>query len=86
MLIHGTSNTRPIGVERQLMHEQPRLEGWTRPPEGWSKLNTDGAVSGGSGMTSCGGVIRGAEGQWIMGFTRRLRVCSPLEAKLFWDL
>ncbi|KAK8503513.1 hypothetical protein V6N12_066200 [Hibiscus sabdariffa] len=31
---------------------------WEKPPEGWCKLNTDGAVMGELGMTSCGGVIR----------------------------
>lgn len=34
-----------------------RLVGWTRPSEGWLKLNTDGASRGNPGLASAGGVL-----------------------------
>nr|POF07587.1 hypothetical protein CFP56_56191 [Quercus suber] len=36
--------------------------GWSKPPEGWAKLNTDGSVLGNPVRAGGGGVIRGKEG------------------------
>ncbi|KAK8537856.1 hypothetical protein V6N12_044002 [Hibiscus sabdariffa] len=56
---------------------------WQRPPEGWHKLNTDGAVCVDSGMASCGGVLRTDAGGWVIGFSKRLGICTVLEAELW---
>lgn len=44
---------------------------WKAPSDGWIKLNTDGALNA-VGAGGCGGVVRGAEGQWLCGFTSRI--------------
>jgi hypothetical protein len=41
---------------------------WLPPSTGWVKLNTDGAAKGG-GEAGCGGVLIGANGVWICGFS-----------------
>ncbi|KAL4311097.1 hypothetical protein GQ457_01G028720 [Hibiscus cannabinus] len=56
---------------------------WEKPPEGWCKLNTDGAVRGELGMVSCGGVISSDRGNWIIGFSKGIWVCSVLDAELW---
>ncbi|KAE8721091.1 Elongation factor family protein isoform 1 [Hibiscus syriacus] len=43
---------------------------WKRPPEGWLKINSDGARDMRTGRASCGGIIRNHEGAWMMGFTK----------------
>jgi hypothetical protein len=40
----------------------------------WVKLNTDGAAKRRDEI-GCGGVLRGANGVWICGFSKRLGVC-----------
>ncbi|KAK9016911.1 hypothetical protein V6N11_079403 [Hibiscus sabdariffa] len=55
---------------------------WQCPPVGWHKLNTDGAVCGASGMASCGGILRTDVGGWMIGFSKRIGICSALAAKL----
>lgn len=58
---------------------------WERPPEGWEKLNTDGALITLSGLAGCGGVVRDARGEWIAGFSRRISATNSFMAKL-WGL
>ena len=38
---------------------------WERPPEGWCKLNTDGAILGNPSVAGCGGLVRDEHGGWI---------------------
>ena len=52
---------------------------------GWYKLNTDGAARPGVDRTSCGGIIRNEQGQWITGFARRIGAANSLTAEL-WGL
>lgn len=35
---------------------------WVRPPEGWTKLNTDGSAITNLGMAGCGGIMRNEGG------------------------
>jgi len=55
---------------------------WEPPPEGWMVLNTDGAVKMHCGRAGAGGVIRNAQGEWIVGFSECLGFCEPLKAEL----
>ncbi|KAH1083253.1 hypothetical protein J1N35_023014 [Gossypium stocksii] len=48
----------------------------------WVSLSTDGAVTRDTGYAASGGVARDHEGNWIMGFTHFLGVCSPFEAEV----
>lgn len=45
--------------------------GWIKSDPGWVKVKVNGAVSS-SLVSSCGGVIRDAEGKWVKGFSRNL--------------
>lgn len=55
---------------------------WKPPPRGYWKLNTDGSVKNNGRSAGCGGVLRGSRGEFIFGFSCRLRACSVLEAEL----
>ena len=60
-----------------------RQEIWVRwePPErGWKVLNIDGAVSGNPARAGAGGVIRGEDGEWILGFSEKVGQCSVTKA------
>ncbi|KAH1098664.1 hypothetical protein J1N35_015585 [Gossypium stocksii] len=52
------------------------------PDDTWVFLSTDGAVTRDSGFAASGGVLQDHDGQWILGFTRLLGVCSPFEAEV----
>jgi hypothetical protein len=41
---------------------------WKPPSVGWVCLNIDGACR--DGVIGCGGVIRGSEGEWLIGFSK----------------
>lgn len=58
---------------------------WERPPEGWSKLNTDGAVIGSMGLAGCGGIVRDDHGGWLVGFSRHIGIADSFVAEL-WGL
>ncbi|KAH1039675.1 hypothetical protein J1N35_041418 [Gossypium stocksii] len=46
-------------------------------------LSTDGAVARDSGHTAIGGVVRGKDGNWIIGFGHYLGVCSSSKAEVW---
>lgn len=46
--------------------------GWTPPPPGWHKLNTNGSGMGNPGATGAGGVLRNSLGQWEQSYSRNL--------------
>jgi len=60
-----------------------RLIAWSKPEEGWWKLNTDGASRGNPGLASAGGVLRDEEGAWRGGFALNIGVCSAPLAELW---
>ena len=45
---------------------------WEKPDMGWVKLNTDGAADVAAGSAGGGGLIRDDQGNWIIGFTRKI--------------
>ena len=57
---------------------------WKAPIWSCVGLNTDGAMKR-SGYAGAGGLIRDSNGNWLMGFTVNLGMCSVLSAKL-WGL
>ncbi|KAK8641290.1 hypothetical protein V6N13_010705 [Hibiscus sabdariffa] len=52
---------------------------WKLPPEGWFKVNTDGARNSSNGMACCGSVIRDDEGRWRFSFAKFIGICSVLD-------
>ena len=66
----------------------PKVEtliGWTPPPTGFVKLNTDGSVLCNPGHASSEGLLRDSNGNWIQGFSHFLGITNSLVAEL-WDL
>uniref|UniRef100_A0A8I7BE80 RNase H type-1 domain-containing protein n=1 Tax=Hordeum vulgare subsp. vulgare TaxID=112509 RepID=A0A8I7BE80_HORVV len=60
-----------------------RVQRWTKPPPGWTKLNIDGAFSEGNKTGGAGMILRDEEGQVIFSSCHYLRTCSSaLEAEL----
>ncbi|KAG8492505.1 hypothetical protein CXB51_009760 [Gossypium anomalum] len=49
----------------------------------WVFLSTDGAMARDFGYATTGGVVRDHDGNWIVGFTHFLGVCSPFEAEIW---
>ena len=45
-------------------------------------LNTDGVAKGHPGPAGAGGVIRGDQGEWIVGFSEHLGRCSAVKAEV----
>ncbi|KAJ1429705.1 Ribonuclease H-like superfamily [Sesbania bispinosa] len=56
--------------------------GWSPPPPGFFKLNTDGSVVEWSNKAACGGVIKDHWGKFIEGFSARVCSTSPLQTEL----
>jgi len=57
--------------------------GWKNPPEGWIKLNSDGACKGSGEYSGCGGLFRDSEGRWIKDYIRKIGVCDALHAEIW---
>ena len=58
---------------------------WSKPPEGWFKLNLDGASCGNPGKARSGGLIRDCSGKWLKGFARSIGFATSVLAE-FWAL
>ncbi|KAE8690078.1 hypothetical protein F3Y22_tig00110927pilonHSYRG00028 [Hibiscus syriacus] len=70
-------------LQRQQMRPGVALQGWSRPPFGWVKINSDGARHRESILASCGGVLWNSYVLWLLGFARFIGICSVLEAELW---
>ena len=49
---------------------------------GWFKLNTNEAYSSGGSKSTCGGVVRNFEGDWIGGFSLQTEAKDILNVEL----
>ena len=58
---------------------------WSKPPNGWYKLNTNGASCGNPGREGGGGLIRDCNGSWFKGFARSIGLATSITTK-FWAL
>ena len=56
---------------------------WIKPGQGWTKLNTDGAVFGDPRKAGGGGLLHNSKGDWIASFTRKLGSMSSIMAELW---
>ncbi|XP_031099664.1 uncharacterized protein LOC116003863 [Ipomoea triloba] len=54
---------------------------WTKPQDGYVKVNVDGAVDITYHKASCGGLIRDGEGSWKQGYAYNIGNYTPLEAE-----
>lgn len=56
---------------------------WSKPANGWVKLNMDGSSLGNPGLAGGGGLIRDEEGKWIAGFACRIGKTTSFIAELW---
>ncbi|KAL6510625.1 hypothetical protein OROHE_021242 [Orobanche hederae] len=55
---------------------------WLKPPIGWFKLNTDGAVKGNPGLGAAGGIVRDHTGASVLCFWEFIGVQTNIFAEL----
>ena len=91
---------RPSLTNETIVYSEPRKTmvarvGWFRPPPGCLKLNTDNCQDEESGFVGIGVVLIDEKGDWVAGFTEKIRYSSIEEVelwglerglKLAWDL
>ncbi|OMO81372.1 hypothetical protein COLO4_23635, partial [Corchorus olitorius] len=56
---------------------------WKPPPDGFIKINTDGASQGNSGCAGASGVFRDSRGNFITCLSRKLGTCTSTCAELW---
>ncbi|XP_075671161.1 uncharacterized protein LOC142640761 [Castanea sativa] len=56
---------------------------WEKPASGWVKLNTDGSALGNLGIAGCGGLVRDKDGNWVVGFARKIGNSSSFIAEIW---
>ena len=56
---------------------------WEKPRAGWLTLNSDGSVASTVGPVGGGGLVRDENGEWVMGFARRIRNASSYLVELW---
>ena len=57
--------------------------GWEPPPRGFFKLNSDGSSAANPGEAGAGGIIRNDQGQWLVGYSRKLGQATSTYAELW---
>ncbi|GAU31364.1 hypothetical protein TSUD_19090 [Trifolium subterraneum] len=55
--------------------------GWKKSPEGWIKLNCDGACKGRGESSGCGGLFRNSDGRWMKGYSKKIGVYDAFHAE-----
>ncbi|KAL9304836.1 putative ribonuclease H domain-containing protein [Arabidopsis thaliana] len=83
MAIEVTKAHNLVAGGSQTVARVERHIAWTKPPEGWVKVSTDGASRGNPGPAAAGGVIRDEDGLWVGGFALHIGVCSAPMAELW---
>ena len=56
---------------------------WERPGQGKLKLNIDGSAQGNSGLAGGGGVLRDDQGNWVLGYSRKIGRTTSFLAELW---
>ncbi|EEE64789.1 hypothetical protein OsJ_19645 [Oryza sativa Japonica Group] len=76
---NGKSGNTLGGVSKPSVKEIHTKSKWQPPPEGWAKINVDGAFDQGDGRCGIGVVIRDCLGRVLLSSWRYLRRCSQAE-------
>jgi ribonuclease HI len=76
--MHSGKDSQAQGIEKPRSQEV-----WSKPPQGWAKLNVDGAWAQADHTGGTGMILRDEEGTIIFTGCRFLQSCgSPLEAEV----
>ncbi|MCI03243.1 ribonuclease H protein [Trifolium medium] len=54
-----------------------------KKPDGWIKLNSDGACRGGGDTSGCGGLFHNSDERWIKGYIKKIKACDALHAEMW---
>ncbi|KAL3510972.1 hypothetical protein ACH5RR_030373 [Cinchona calisaya] len=57
-------------------HLPKQWQSWKPPPSNFIKLNTDGSALGNPGCAGTGGVFKNEDGDWLLGFSRKIGFTS----------
>ena len=63
---HSLSRPHSLSVSQTSLKQKLSKEvevGWNQPPDGWIKINRDGAAQGSPGLAGCGGLVRNDKGE-----------------------
>ncbi|CAN1835860.1 Putative ribonuclease H protein At1g65750 [Linum perenne] len=79
-----SSSWKALQVSRETpsIARQAQLIGWRRAEEDWFSLNSDGSLTRNPDKSVAGGVIRDANGRFVVAFAANLGVCSIMRAEL----
>lgn len=70
-----TANTHSSLANNQTFSRSPTLA-WVKPAQTWHKLNVDGSAK--DNITAAEGIIINNETEWILGFTKFIRIGTAL--------
>lgn len=56
--------------------------GWIPPSQGYLKRNLDSCAKGCPGAAGAGGLFRGSDGGWVLGFVHNIGCASAIRAEL----
>ena len=62
---------------------------WVPPLARWIKLNSDGAFKASCSSASCGGLLKGSFGKWLVGYAKPLKTYLAFQAECWgymWSL
>ncbi|KAL0291297.1 UNVERIFIED_CONTAM: putative ribonuclease H protein [Sesamum radiatum] len=65
-------NSLHINIQQKVQRQKAIIVHWRKPPEGWYKLNTDGASKGNPGISGADGILRDQSGKVIFAFQEPL--------------
>lgn len=74
-----------VGKMRKVSQRVLMQVKWSKPPEGWFKLNSDGASYRNPGKAGGGGLIRDCCGKWLKGYVRSIGFATNVSIE-FWAL
>ncbi|KAK8517227.1 hypothetical protein V6N12_032423 [Hibiscus sabdariffa] len=70
-------------VPRSLVPPKGVVRCWSKPPQGWIKVNTDGARNPSTSFVCCGGIGRDENMLWCFGYSKKIGICSTYDAELW---
>jgi len=83
-IIHRAREFIHCGINAVTEHRRVlRAIHWERPNRGWVKLNTDESSLGNPGPARCGGILHDDNGNWLFGFSKKVRITTSFVAELW---
>ncbi|KAK8988248.1 hypothetical protein V6N11_065844 [Hibiscus sabdariffa] len=71
------------GMPRSLVPPKDVVCRWSKPLQGWIKINTDEARNPSKGFAYCGGVGCDENMIWCFGYSKKIGICSTYDTELW---